>query len=822
MPLGIEIVHIVDMDPMLVGLMYEYHLWGVALCCLLWYYTRTVLQGKTSKGRTKRAVSGKKQDSVYADYAGCPPCSKELLEDSYKVLMKCGSRLRNPHSEVDVIPQTSSAILGDRAAINSSTMIESLRRETLKYCSADREEYVCILTHGATSGCQLIAESFPWGDEGHFLYLQDNHTSVVGIQGGLAPENGSRNPTVNGRVQSVAVQRFMQLSDSLTCKESICLGGMRTDGPVRNLFAFPLESNFSGARYSLECVSAIQNGSFFCDLAGTECPRSRVLVDAAKASSTYPPDLSKFKPDFVVLSYYKIFGHPTGLGAMIVRRDALAELKPRYFGGGTVDFLVPEVEIYDFKGGVTRFERGTLPYMSVPPALVGFSWLQRSYGPPETIGRSAMSVASTLVSALQKLKHENGNPRCRVYGRWDEFVDGAEKDGHCPELSSCIQGPTVTFNVFDAHGRAYGCREVERMASLYGISIRSGTLCNAGALQHALGISPRDMARWKDHGFSCGGTIDAIPGVPTGAIRVSFGFGSRTSDAEYIGRFVRETFCETSKAICSMTPTTIVAIERIVIYPIKSCQGQVVDEWILDASGLKYDRHWKIVDSDMKTLTLKSCPELSQIYPIVDAQNQTLSISSTKMNESVTIELKTSQSDFKAANAWLTSALGTPCMLVDSGEIGSLKNFSNHSNVLIVYNPSIQHIHSISNTAEAYPAFVSRMRPNIIVTQMPKDVSVMPFEDDEWTSLSLINSDRLLRAIRVKPCTRCDMICVDPVNGRMSQDREPLRSILNAKKGCSKQLSLGSLYSFCDDTITQTVRVGMKFHVEKTPINEPL
>jgi uncharacterized protein YcbX len=98
----------------------------------------------------------------------------------------------------------------------------------------------------------------------------------------------------------------------------------------------------------------------------------------------------------------------------------------------------------------------------------------------------------------------------------------------------------------------------------------------------------------------------------------------------------------------------------------------------------------------------------------------------------------------------------------------------------------------------------------------------MPFEDDEWTSLSLINSDRLLRAIRVKPCTRCDMICVDPVNGKMSQDREPLRSILNAKKGCSKQLSLGSLYSFCDDTMTQTVSVGMKFHVEKPPINKPL
>ena len=36
-----------------------------------------------------------------------------------------------------------------------------------------------------------------------------------------------------------------------------------------------------------------------------------------------------------VLSFYKIFGYPTGLGALVARKDALALLRPRYFGGGT-------------------------------------------------------------------------------------------------------------------------------------------------------------------------------------------------------------------------------------------------------------------------------------------------------------------------------------------------------------------------------------------------------------------------------------------------------------------------------------------------------
>lgn len=63
-----------------------------------------------------------------------------------------------------------------------------------------------------------------------------------------------------------------------------------------------------------------------------------VLLDAAKACGSAPPDLAKYDANFTVLSYYKIFGYPTGLGALIVKKDALRLLagRKRYFGGGTV------------------------------------------------------------------------------------------------------------------------------------------------------------------------------------------------------------------------------------------------------------------------------------------------------------------------------------------------------------------------------------------------------------------------------------------------------------------------------------------------------
>ena len=43
--------------------------------------------------------------------------------------------------------------------------------------------------------------------------------------------------------------------------------------------------------------------------------RWHVLLDAAKLAATSVLDLSVHRPDFVAVSFYKMFGYPTGLGA---------------------------------------------------------------------------------------------------------------------------------------------------------------------------------------------------------------------------------------------------------------------------------------------------------------------------------------------------------------------------------------------------------------------------------------------------------------------------------------------------------------------------
>lgn len=46
------------------------------------------------------------------------------------------------------------------------------------------------------------------------------------------------------------------------------------------------------------------------------------------------------------LSFYKIFGYPTGLGALLVRRDSLQILRKGYFGGGAVSASVADADFF--------------------------------------------------------------------------------------------------------------------------------------------------------------------------------------------------------------------------------------------------------------------------------------------------------------------------------------------------------------------------------------------------------------------------------------------------------------------------------------------
>uniref|UniRef100_A0A8C4NFF3 Molybdenum cofactor sulfurase n=1 Tax=Eptatretus burgeri TaxID=7764 RepID=A0A8C4NFF3_EPTBU len=209
----------------------------------------------------------------------------------------------------------------------------------LQHFNTSNEEYAVVFTSGATAALKLVAETFPWTrDIGQnldsvFCYLTDNHTSVVGMRVVATAFGASCIPVRPEDIEKLSIAH--------------CDDGQKIN--THHLFCFPAQSNFTGRKYPLNWVQAVQENRFIWGL-----PPGcwHVLLDAASFVGTSPLDLAQYPADLVTISFYKIFGFPTGLGALLVRQPCWSLLQKAYFGGGTVaaylpshDFCVPPPSI---------------------------------------------------------------------------------------------------------------------------------------------------------------------------------------------------------------------------------------------------------------------------------------------------------------------------------------------------------------------------------------------------------------------------------------------------------------------------------------------
>lgn len=185
----------------------------------------------------------------------------------------------------------------------------------MSHFSTTADKYSVIFTAGGTAALKLVAECFDYASkDGELVYLMDNHTSVLGMRE-YAPKSRAIHP-----------QDFTKMH----CNQPI--HHKSTTKKSNSLFVFPAQSNFSGTKYPLIWIDDIRRG--ILDQFGES--NWFVLLDATNFVSTNELDLSKHTPDFVAISFYKIFGYPTGLGALLVKNSSGFSLKKKYFGGGTV------------------------------------------------------------------------------------------------------------------------------------------------------------------------------------------------------------------------------------------------------------------------------------------------------------------------------------------------------------------------------------------------------------------------------------------------------------------------------------------------------
>lgn len=427
---------------------------------------------------------------VYLDYTGGGLYAEAQLRAHMQLLAE--NVFGNPHSN-------------NPTSLATTALVERARMAVLDFFAADPDEYTVIFTPNASGALKLVGEAYPFAPGGRYVLAYDNHNSVNGIR-------------EYARSRGAAVSYLPVTAPELRLDEAALFAVLRAaDSTAANLLAFPAQSNFSGVQHPLDWVAAAQALGW------------DVLLDCAAFAPTNALRLSEVRPDFVPLSFYKLFGYPTGAGALIARRAALAKLRRPWFAGGTITIASVQGEGWHYLiPGAAGFEDGTVNYLNLPAVEIGLRHLAAVR--MDAIHTRVLCLTGWLLDEFAALRHANGAPLVQIFG--PRTLDR--------------RGGTLAFCLLDPAGERFDVRGVEQLAGEQRISLRTGCFCNPGDGEVAHDLRREEMATCFVGSSPLAFTefIDRIhdqTGKTPSTIRVSLGIVSNFADVhrfvEFLGTF---------------------------------------------------------------------------------------------------------------------------------------------------------------------------------------------------------------------------------------------------------------------------------------------
>jgi selenocysteine lyase/cysteine desulfurase len=373
------------------------------------------------------------QSHVYLDYTGAGLYATSQVRGHMAMLNSCV--LGNPHS----INPTSNA---------ASEFARQTRASVLDFFNAPAEDYTVVFTANASGALKLVGEAYPFGSGSRLVLTVDNHNSVNGIR-------------EFARAVATPVTYVPIVAPDLQVEPRALRAALKRIAPGSNsLFAYPAQSNLSGVQHPLTWIAVAKEQGW------------DVLLDAAAFVPTNRLDIDHWQPDFVSVSFYKMFGYPTGIGCLIARRSALARLRRPWFAGGTIDIASVSLDAHELNPDEAGFEDGTLDFLGLPAIEIGIRYL-REVG-IDVVHDRVQALTGWLLTQLAALQHANGAPLVQIYG----------------PTTLNARGGTVSFNILTGDGRLVDYHLVEAAAAEWNISLRGGCFCNPGASEVALGLTP--------------------------------------------------------------------------------------------------------------------------------------------------------------------------------------------------------------------------------------------------------------------------------------------------------------------------------------------
>ncbi|KAI9449571.1 PLP-dependent transferase [Lactarius psammicola] len=426
-------------------------------------------------------------DETYVDYMGGALYPTSLISVHSEFLQ--GAVLGNTHSESPRFVSSSQTALH-----SGSGLLMHIRSSKLSAALAATARAAVL---------SLSGRPFPSSPGSAFLLPEDAHNSVHGIRE-FARAKGAPivylpSPPRGG----VRVQEAYALIDE-----------HRPSTGTPALFAYTGQSNITNSKPPLAVLAHAAMRGF------------TTLLDAAALAPTTPIDLTSTPVDAVAVSFYKMFGFPTGIGALVLAPGIGAWLREKrpWFAGGTVDVVqVPGLAVGRTAAIDEAFEDGTLNYTLLPAVTTGLRLLG-AYLPALPTRIAALSASCTRT--LEDLRWpRSGSPAVRVLSR----IPGA-----APESGETAQGAggVVSCLMLDEKGDPVPLSRVAAHAAANGIALRTGCMCNPGGAAAMLSLSSL-MSVLGNGDMNQTPTLQALEeaaGRELGVVRISFGLASCWAD----------------------------------------------------------------------------------------------------------------------------------------------------------------------------------------------------------------------------------------------------------------------------------------------------
>jgi len=230
---------------------------------------------------------------------------------------------------------------------------------------------------------------------------------------------------------------------------------------------------------------------------------------------------------------------------------------------------------------------------------------------------------------------------------------------------------------------------------------------------------------------------------------------------------------------------SVLRLEHIRIYPVKSCRGISVERADVVETGLAHDRMWMVIDENGEFVTQREQAGLARVETAIEDERLWLSVPGLG---SVAVPLRPDGGPVRPARVWghpvpahdagdeAAALLGTHlrmgCRLVrmpDDHErpVGAAYRgrartaFTDGYPLLVLSTASLEAL----NERLSEPVSIDRFRPNLVVG------GGTPHVEDAWTTVRIGE----VELVACKPCPRCVVTTIDPQSG--ARGKEPLRTL---------------------------------------------